>query len=305
MISKDSHITQKQFPVLITMYHRPDNVKRLVEALRKEKPKKIYVSSDGPLTYQHRDLVQQCRNEIVKIDWPCDLVKLYRSENAGLYACFSESLDVALAENDGIVVLEDDCIPEDNFFDYLRYVEAIHGDDSSVPIFCGHNPIGKTPLIGSDSAPYSLSKRFRVWGFYIKAEFWREIRSLPFISPMPISVCIRDSLRVPGIFSKLLKLRMLLILRKKIGFGDIYIDHFLAKRNLLVSIPNKNLVENIGDGDRATHTKHLPNLRFAIDAPDDFESKPRIKAKLLRRVEILDGWLLLIWATRLWLLGRR
>lgn len=298
MKPKEQAVTKKQFPVLITMYHRPENVERLISSLKDEQPKKIYVSSDGPATEEHKALVGKCRNEIEKIDWPCEVVKLYRSENAGLYSSFAESLDFVLSENEGAVVLEDDCIPKSAFFEYLRFVHSFHENDERVPIYCGYNPIGRTPFLFLESTPYSLSKRFRSWGFYIKADFWRDIRTLPIVSPMPLSSCIRDSISVPGIFSKLFKLRMLLMLRRTIGFGDIYINHFLIEKALFVTIPTENLVENIGDGESATHTTQLPDIKLSSNNKISFQDHPKREAKVLNRVDVLDGWFLFLWGLK-------
>lgn len=293
---KPGLVEEKKFPVLITMFTRHWNVAKLVEALRNEKPEKIYVSSDGPRTKDQEVLVQKCRDEIDKIDWPCHVIKLYRSENAGIYVAGAEAKDLALSENEGIVGFEDDCIPDDAYFDFLRYIDKIFGDDDSVPIYCGSNPLGSTPgLRKQNSAVYSLSRRARVWGHYVKAEFWREFREADLRIPFSIRECVQIASYTPGLISKLLKFRMLIKLRKSMGKGDIAMNYFLAKSKRMAVISSTNLVTNVGYGSDATHTKYLPDIKFSQIKGIDYGSKKVIKGKYMRRVDILDGWLLLIW----------
>lgn len=286
---------KKKFPVLIAFYHRPGNVKKLVDSLRLEKPEDIYVSSDGPKIDEHLSLVNACRDEIEKIDWPCTVHKLYRMTNVGMYVAIPEAIDFALSKHDGLVTFEDDCIPHEGFFDYLRYIDEIHKNDDQVSIYCGHNPIGRTPMIRKDAPPYSLSVRARVWGHYVKRGFWEEYSSAHIELPMSLATCLKESLRYPGLFSKLIKFRMLVVLRHKIGRGDITLNYYLGKTDRLVSIPRETLVTNIGDGESAAHTKNLPNIRFQSTGKVTYDTSSQKRAKRLNRVDVLDGWLLALW----------
>ena len=286
---------KKKFPVLIAFYHRPENVKKLVDALRVEKPEDIYVSSDGPKIDEHLPLVKACRDEIEKIDWPCTIHKLYRDTNVGMYVAIPEAKDFALSNHEGVVTFEDDCIPHKGFFDYLRYVDEIHRNDDQVAMYCGHNPIGRTPMMVKNAPPYSLAVRARVWGNYVKREFWQEYSSAKIDLPLSLGTCLKESLRYPGLFSKLIKFRMLVVLRHKIGRGDITLNHYLGKTGRLVSIPRETLVTNIGDGESATHTKNLPDINFESKGKINYQIAPLKRAKQLNRVDVLDGWLLAAW----------
>lgn len=88
---------------------------------------------------------------------------------------------------------------------------------------------------------------------------------------------------------------MLVVLRHKIGRGDITLNHYLGKTGRLVSIPRETLVTNIGDGESATHTKNLPDINFQSKSEINYQIGPLKRAKQLNRVDVLDGWLLAIW----------
>lgn len=235
-----------------------------------------------------------CREEIENIDWECNLVKLYRSQNSGMYVTVPESLDFVLSRHEGAVVLEDDCIPDKNFFDYLRYVDRIHQKDPNVVVYAGHNPVGKTPFFKKEQPCYTLTSRYRSWGYYIKSHFWEKVRNSNKGLPLSFWDCSKYAMSQSGVMSKLLKFRMLMIHRETMGIGDIFVNFIMIQEKKLSTLPLTNHIKNIGDGDSATHTKKLPSIKFRLLSPTDYSTKRLSLSKVYKRVEILDGWLLII-----------
>ena len=41
-------IPNQEIPVLLTVFNRPDKTRAVIEALRQIKPKRLFVSADGP-----------------------------------------------------------------------------------------------------------------------------------------------------------------------------------------------------------------------------------------------------------------
>ena len=72
---------------------------------------------------------------------------------------------------------------------------------------------------------------------------------------MNLGKCIGVAIAVPGVLSKLWKLRMLLKLRRKLGPADIWLNHYLRRNKMFVTIPTESRITNISDGETATHRK--------------------------------------------------
>ena len=72
-------------PILLLVFNRPFETKKLIKRLSNFKPKKIYVFSDGPRRNSKLDIVK-C-NEVKKIaenlSWKCEIKKKYLKKNLG------------------------------------------------------------------------------------------------------------------------------------------------------------------------------------------------------------------------------
>ena len=65
-----------KFPILILTYNRPKKFLRVIESLRSLKPKKIYISCDGPKNSEDIIKISCIRKNILKITWKC---KIYQN----------------------------------------------------------------------------------------------------------------------------------------------------------------------------------------------------------------------------------
>ena len=72
-------------PILILIFNRPKETKKLVKRLEKFKPKNIYVFSDGPRKNNFTDieLNNQCKLLIQNINWKSKIKKKYLKNNSG------------------------------------------------------------------------------------------------------------------------------------------------------------------------------------------------------------------------------
>ena len=66
-------------PILFITFNRPENTRRVLEAILAAKPKDLYVFQDGARQECDSDIVN-CRQvrEIIdsSIDWPCNVKKM-------------------------------------------------------------------------------------------------------------------------------------------------------------------------------------------------------------------------------------
>ena len=67
--------THNEAPVLLIIFNRPDTTEQVFEVIRRAKPKKIYVSSDGPRPGNSNDSAnyKKTREIVNKVDWDCEV----------------------------------------------------------------------------------------------------------------------------------------------------------------------------------------------------------------------------------------
>ncbi len=73
-------------PVLLIVYKRLDTLQRVFSQIRKVKPEKLYIASDGPKENGTDDekKVEAVRNWLeAAVDWPCEVYKRYSEINQG------------------------------------------------------------------------------------------------------------------------------------------------------------------------------------------------------------------------------
>ena len=123
-------------PVLLITWRRLDTTIKLIEAVRKVKPKIIYVSSDGPRegNIPEQLAVENVRKMIIQeIDWKCDVKKKFSNINQGCRIGVSSAISWFFENEPFGIILEDDVIPLPEFFDYCK--KYLHKYEENLNIF--------------------------------------------------------------------------------------------------------------------------------------------------------------------------
>ena len=107
-----------QTPVLFLIFNRPDTTKKVFEAIRKIKPKYLYIAADGarPDKEGEQELCEQTRSVIKDIDWDCELKTLLRETNLGCKKAVSSAIEWFFDNVEEGIILEDDTLPNEDFF---------------------------------------------------------------------------------------------------------------------------------------------------------------------------------------------
>ena len=81
-------------PILLIVFNRPEKTQNLFEIIKKIKPKRLFVSADGPREKQS-DLVncENVRKIFDNIEFDCDVVKKFNNKNEGLKKNVKNSID--------------------------------------------------------------------------------------------------------------------------------------------------------------------------------------------------------------------
>ena len=72
-------------PIVLITFKRPNLVEQQLERLRQIRPEKLFWISDAARRENNEEtkLVEQTRKLTEKIDWPCELIRIFASENMG------------------------------------------------------------------------------------------------------------------------------------------------------------------------------------------------------------------------------
>lgn len=244
---------QTQSPVLFLVFNRPSTTKLVFEEIRKAKPKKLYIAADGSRKNNASD-IEKCREvkEIVAvIDWECEVKTLYRDKNLGCKYAVSSAIDWFFENEPAGIILEDDCLPGNDFFRFCDEMLSYYNDDARVRFIAGSNFQDGVPR--SDGS-YYFSKLSHVWGWASWRRAWKdydvELDKYREIDGFKTFYNIfKDNLLAEDWSSFLKQLH-----NNEIDTWDYQWAITNMFNNGLSVMPNVNLISNIGFGDDATHT---------------------------------------------------
>ena len=122
-------------PVLLVAFNRLDTVKKVLDAVRKAAPRKVFVAADGPRDHVPGE-AEKCREVrdfiLSHIDWACDVKTRFLEKNAGCRRAVSSAVDWFFSEVEEGIILEDDCLPGRDFFRFAAAALDFYRDDPRI-----------------------------------------------------------------------------------------------------------------------------------------------------------------------------
>jgi len=248
-------------PILLIVFNRPDTTLEVLKSIRKIKPSKLYISSDGArLDKEDEQKKVMLVRELItsNINWPCEIHTLFHDVNQGCKLGVSSAIDWFFSKEEMGIILEDDCLPNDDFFHFCEEMLLRYSDSFNIFSISGNNFQKENNLNYS----YYYSKYIHIWGWAtwrrawrkndLDISFWPEWKS----SNSWYSLFSDKIERVywEGIFD--------LAYNNKIDTWDYSWIASVWYNNGIAITPNKNLVSNLGFNADATHTKKNDN-KFA------------------------------------------
>lgn len=267
-------------PVVLIAFNRPACTKKLLEAVRIVRPTRIWQVVDGarPGRADEREKCEQVR-EILEtgVDWDCDVHRCWSEENLGCGKRVVSGLDDVFRTEERAIILEDDCIPDTSFFAFCEQLLAEYRDENRVCQIGGAN-------FGSYRNPrsYTFSRYTHIWGWATWRRAWShfdwEMHDWP-------------EARESGWLENKLGSRSAAaywtdafdsVYHGKIDTWDFRWTYTAWRRDWLSIHPGTNLVENIGFGAEATHTKkaepilmpEVKGIEFPLATPEFVQNLP-------------------------------
>lgn len=252
-------------PILFIIFNRLDTTEQVFEQIKKQKPKYLYIAADGPRKNREDD-IENCRKtrEIVnKIDWDCELKTLFREENLGCGKAVSGAITWFFENVEMGVILEDDCLPHDDFFPYCEELLIKYKDNKAIKMISGDN--FQDGIKRSDSS-YYFSAYTHIWGWATWRRTWQEYDfSLNNISKKQFKNILKQYFSLWNERQVWLD-KFVLMKKRVIDTWDYQLSFCIWENRGINIIPNVNLISNIGFGECSTHTNDDNNVLANIPA---------------------------------------
>jgi predicted O-methyltransferase YrrM len=157
--------------VLFLIFNRPDTTALVMEAIRAAQPPRLYIAADGPRGRPGEAvLCEQARCIAAHIDWPCEVRTLFRDQNLGCRQAPISAIDWFLANEEEGIILEDDCLPSQDFFRFCSELLERFRNDNRVMAICGSS---YADLGSRYSASYYFAYYADPWGWATWRRAWR------------------------------------------------------------------------------------------------------------------------------------
>lgn len=246
-------------PVLFLIFNRPDNTEMVFEEIRKIKPKYLFVAADGPRQdiAGEVELCDKTRKIISNIDWDCQLKTLFRIENLGCGIAVSSALEWFFNHVEMGIILEDDCLPNQSFFNFCEVLLEKYKDDERISTIGGSN----YQLLNENKYSYYYSVYSHIWGWATWRRTWK-------LYNYTISNYSKDILKKIFYTNKEIKYWDAIYCKMHGNYipntWDYQLQFINFQYNMLSIIPNINLVKNIGFYNGTHLVENIPDYHYKI-----------------------------------------
>ena len=234
-------------PILLVFFNRPDKFAAVFSAVKAIRPSKLFLYQDGPRANNADDAenVRKCREIASSIDWPCEVKILFQTENLGCDPSGYTAHSWFFNQVEYGIVLEDDCVPSQGFFDLCAYALPKYKDDLRISMISGMNLL---EVFGRVKDPYFFTAHGGIWGWASWARFYKLCD--PTYSWLDDENSVRE---IKSDFSTKKEAKQFIQLAKQrrkegIAYFETIVYAAARSRHMLEIVPTKNTITNIGVG---------------------------------------------------------
>ena len=250
-------------PVVMIIFNRPQFTRKVFDEIRKVKPAKLYVISDGSRDNNSDDIsnVEICREIVNEVDWTCDVIRIYSDSNLGCKKRVISGLNEVFSKEERAIILEDDCVPTEAFFEFCDWGLDRYENNNQVAIVSGSNLldyVSDLALNEGDRAGFSMY--INCWGWATWKRTWNEFD--PYLSVQEIN-SKRIFLFKNTTLGKTERLFWTNVFKHSVStrtIWDFYLQYTFFENSFVSIYPKYNLVRNIGFGNDSTHTFNIPKF---------------------------------------------
>jgi hypothetical protein len=284
--------------VVLISFNRPDATRRTLQAIREAAPSELFLIADGPRPGHETDAANcaAVRKELEAVDWQCEVHRRYSDHNLGIDANIELGLDWVFNHGEEAIILEDDCLPHQDFFRFCTELLERYRDTESVWQVASRAPWVAPEVFAG--ASYVFAACGPIWGWATWRRAWAaHRRRFPrdHAGPAPPIDAQLDGSR-------------LLTPKGRRYFSDIAADpdgrafrwdsHWalstVCERGVAI-LPRANLVENIGFGEQASNTRTairqrgLETLEWPLVHPEQIAVNTEVELLIERLAASYQG----------------
>jgi hypothetical protein len=244
-------------PVALFAYRRPDHLQRTIDSLAscpEVADTRLYVFADGAKGASDAEDVAAVRAVIAGITGFAAVTHIERPVNLGLAGNVISGVTQVLAENERVIVVEDDMVVSQDFLGYMNQALDMYADDQQVASIHGYVYATPEPL-----PDYFFLRGADCWGWATWRRGWAlfEPDGQRLLDRLEAAGSIRE-FDIDGAFPYGDMLRDQIAGRNDSWAVRWYASAFLA--GALTLYPGRSLVANIGLDGSGTHSGDLPAL---------------------------------------------
>ncbi|MBQ7384674.1 MAG: nucleotide-diphospho-sugar transferase [Clostridia bacterium] len=242
-------------PVLLIFFNRADTFEKVFARVREAKPRTLILAQDGPRGEKDLKGIEECRKIAESVDWDCEIIRDYSETNLGCGMRPQTAITNALNRFEQVIILEDDCVPSLSFFRYCDELLEKYKDDERICYISGLNHFEEWDCGGKD---YFYTKTGAIWGWATWRRAWNKYDyyvksiedeySLNLVKSQFLSKSVAEQRVVSW-----RKAYNSLENGEKLSYWDAQWGYVKYSQNMLVIVPAKNLIHNIGVGVTSTH----------------------------------------------------
>lgn len=244
---------QSETPLVLIAFNRPNLLRKQLEIVQGSFKGPIYAIIDGPRSDRAGEIkqVEEVAELLERFGGNFELYVNRCHDNLGCYQRIKSGLDWVFSRVDRAIILEDDCMPNPQFFTFAAEMLMKYADDDQLYSVSGTNLF---PSLSPPDQTYFFSRYHNCWGWATWARAWQH-----FIDDEAEWRKIRNSrvfLKSFRHFRSYLYWRKIFDLTYQLRINSWFYRWMLTcwVRKGFCIVPERNLITNLGDGEDASHT---------------------------------------------------
>lgn len=156
--------------ITLFVYNRPQHTKQVLEGLKQNNIKKLYIFADGLKKEEHKTGWEEVRSLISEINW-CETEIIKSDINNGLAKNIVYGVNYVLEKHERIIVLEDDCVPTCTYVEFMEQCFEKYESEDKVMSITGY----ALPLVMPSDYCYDIyfTNRISSWGWGTWRRAWK------------------------------------------------------------------------------------------------------------------------------------
>lgn len=238
--------------VILFTFIKSNALVAVLNSISAYKPQSLYIVTDLPRNEMDEGYQEVIRNIILSYKNKINIVTVSPTTHLGISKIVDFGLDTIFQSEDRLIILEDDTIPSLSFFDFCNLALNKYQDDRSISSIMGTNLLANNIHTGCFTSHFG----FPYWGWATWKSRWTEMPKTDIFFEL-----------MPSNNEKLNEILTTFSVTKGLNISwDVRWSIYQYMHNLLVLLPDVNLVSNEGFNQMATFTKNENSVFKSLPA---------------------------------------